>query len=162
MSLSKFEVKLDKKSKKRTFIEVDETYLKEVHKETQNKNSRKGEKSAQTALIQYLELVNYERKDFWDFPASELNNLLSKFWFAVRQAELDPDTNEPKKYKVQSLKTLRYSLNRVCKERGMKHNIIFGTDFTECQVAFDDACKQLKSQGYGYVTPTQEIKPQGN
>ena len=98
--------------------------------------------------------------DFWNFDAFDLNCHLSKFWFAVRQTELDLETQQPKKYKVQSLKTLRYSLNRVCKEKGLKHNIIFGPDFTDSQIAFDEACKQLKAQGCGFVTPTEEIQPE--
>ena len=162
MSLSKFSTEIGIKTKKRTFIEVNDEYVKEAHQAVQNKNSKKGEKSAETAFTQYLETVKCDRNDSWNFLSTELNAHLSKFWFAVRQAELDPETLLPKKYKVQSLKTLRYSLNRVCKERSLKHNIIFGPDFTESQVAFDNACKQLKAEGYGYVIPTKEITPQGN
>ena len=107
-----------------------------------------------------MEIINAEDFAFWDFEADFLNGLLSKFWFAVRQTEKD-ESGEPKKYKVQSLKTLRYSLNHFLKENGKRHNIITGEKFTGCQTAFDDACKDLKAQGYGFITPTEEIKASG-
>ena len=153
---------LTKKQHKRKYqMDVDDDYVKDKHTEQANKNSKRGEKLAEKAFTDYLQAMDLEEFTFWDFDSMHLDNLLSKFWFAVRQTEVDPVTGEGKRYKVQSLKTLRYALNRVIQERGSKHNILTGDDFIKSQIAFKDACKELKSLGYGFVTPTDEITPEG-
>ena len=164
MSLSKFapNEQFAKKPKKRTYdLSVDDEFVTTMHQEQANKNSKRGERSAEKAFVDYLKAVDAQDFQFWDFEAEFLDGLLSKFWFAVRQTENDEETGLPKRYKVQSLRTLRYSLNRSLKDRGKKHNIITGEKFAASQIAFEDACKELKSKGYGYVKPTDEITPLG-
>ena len=164
MSLSKIQQKMnesEKKQRKRYFEDITDQYVSEQHAENYNKNTKKGENLAERQFRQYIQMQGLDESDFWDFTPESLNPLLSKFWFAVRQNDIDPETEKPKKYKVQSLKTLRYSLNRVFREHGNRYDIITNEKFIPSQIAFNDACKQLKSEGYGYVTPTEEISAEG-
>ena len=125
MSLSKVAASSEisgKKAKKRNFIAtIDNQLVNDKHDEVANKNSKWGERCAERAFTDYLETIQAEDFAFWDFKAEFLDNLLSKFWFTVRQSELDEETKEPKRYKIQSLKTLRYSLNCFLKEHGKKN-----------------------------------------
>ena len=166
MSLSKFVKETLKGPKKRNFVPITDKDIEATHNEVQNKNTKKAEKAAESQFKAYLQTqAGYSNDDceFWDYEAAELDKHLSRFWLAVRQTEIDPETKEPKKYKVQSLRTLRYSLQRVLKEKGTnrKHEIINGESFTNSRIAFEDACKKLKEEGFGFTTPTEEILPQG-
>ena len=134
MSLSKVaeNKNLTKKSVKRKYIlEVDDDYVKDKHCEQANKHSKRGERLAEKAFTDYLEAMELEDFTFWEFAIDHLDSLLSKFWFAVRQTDVDPVTREGIRYKVQSLKTLQYALNKLLQEHGSrsKHNILTGANF---------------------------------
>ena len=164
MSLSKVAVKsvTTKKTKKRTYdLTVDNEFIQKKHLEVANKNSKRSEKQAEVAFTQYLEAIDAQDFCFWDFEPEFLDDLLAKFWHAVRQTEKD-DSGKAKNYKVQSLKTLRYSLNRVLKERGRRHDILLGEKFTASRSAFEDRCKELKALGLGYIDQKNEISSSGN
>ena len=167
MSLSKFADENVKTLNKRNFVPINDEDLKKFHQETQNKHTKKAERAAEAQFKAYLKTqAGYADDDceFWEYEAPELDKHLSRIWHAVRQNDIDPDTKEPKKYKVQSLRTLRYSLQRVLKEKSInkKHDIICSSAFAASQSAFEDACKKLKEEGFGFITPTDEISPQGN
>ena len=78
-----------------------------MSKNSMNKNTKKSERLAEKAFRQYLDSQDITETDFWDFTPECLNPVLSKFCFAVWQTDVD-DHNEPKRYKVQSLKTLSF------------------------------------------------------
>ena len=167
MSLSKFEkVDLNEKKvtkgKKRHYdSSVTDDFVTKKHFELQNKDTKRAERAAEKAFNDYLVSIEAEDFEFWNFEVDFLDNLLCKFWFAVRQTEIDEETKKPKHYKVGSLKSLCYALNRVLKERGKKYDIIFDPLFNGSQTAFADACKDLKAKGLGFVKPTDEILPNG-
>ena len=103
--------KSGKKAKKRNFVaDIDDEYLKKIHLEQQNKHTKWAEAQAEVSFTDYLKTLDLEDFQFWDFEVEFLDDILSKYWFAVRQSELDAEGN-PKKYKVSSLKSLRYALN---------------------------------------------------
>ena len=81
--------------------------------------------------------------------------------FTARQEKPDKTTGETKKYKVQSLKGIRYGLKRFLIEKGHTFDIITDGKFRKSQIAFDDACKELKAEGLGYIEPFREISPAG-
>ena len=85
---------IENKTKKRIFREVI-TFLKTMKRH--KSNSKKRGKSAESALVQYLTLVNCDCTNLWSFTAWGLNAHFCKFWFAVRQTEFNPETKEPKK-----------------------------------------------------------------
>ena len=143
------------------FEDITDKLVVQKHFQVQKKNMKKNEKSAEKQLRDYLLLKACEHTRFWEFEANLLDSHLSHFWFAARQNKIDQATNKPKKYKVQSLKTLRYVLNRILKEKNYDHDIITSPAFRKSQTAFTDACKELKQQGYGYVKQTAGILPEG-
>ena len=156
------ELKKGRKPKKRQYnLEVDENFVAAKHQEQANKNTKRSDRNAEASFTDYLKALDLEDFAFWDFEPAFLDELLAKYWFAVRQSEIDPDTNQPKRYKVQSLWSLCYALNRVLIERGRKHDIINGELFSGSRTAFQDACKELKSIGLGFITPKDEILPHG-
>ena len=57
---------------------------------------------------------------------------------------------------------MRYAINRLLKKSGRKFDITKSDEFIPCQMAFDDAIKELKVLGYGYVVNHVEILPEGN
>ena len=152
---------LSKLSAEERFEDITDEIVEQKHFEVQKKNTKKNEKSAEKQLRDYLTLKGCEHTRFWEFEPKFLDSHLSRFWFAARQSKIDESTKKPKKYKVQSLKTLRYALNRVLKEKHFELDIITSTDFRKSQIAFTDTCKELKEQGYGFVKQTDEILPEG-
>ena len=142
--------------------EINEDTLQEKHRKLQKKNTVKGELSAQRTFGQYLIACRCNDVKFWDFEPEYLDRKLSTFWFAARQDKVDPATGDYKKYKVQSLKSLCYGLNRLIKEKGKMYDIITDPQFIKSQIAFSDACKELKEEGLGFIDPTKDILPTGN
>ena len=158
MALSKPQVG-DKR--KRFDIEITEGTVAAKHYELQNKNTKKAEKTAQRQLMDYLTEIGCNSNKFWQFDDYDLDRHLSKFWFAARQEKPDKITGEPKKYKVQTLKSLRYGLKRFLLENGKTVDIITDGKYRKSQIAFDDACKELKAEGLGFIQPYREISPTG-
>ena len=152
---------LSKLQPKDRFQHVNEEILAEKHVKVQKKNTKKNDKAAERQLKEYLAVKQCDDVDFWNFSKQDLDNHLSHFWFATRQNKVDEVTKEPKKYRVQSMKTMRYALNRVLREHGCTFDIITDCEFRKSQIAFSDCCKELKEEGYGFVTPTDEILPEG-
>ena len=66
-----------------------------------------------------------------------------------------------KHYRANSLHAMRYAINRLLKKNGKQFDITKSDEFIPCQLAFDDAIKELKKLGYGYVVNHIEILPEG-
>ena len=143
------------------FMDINDETLAEKHLHVQKKNTKKNDKAAERQFRDYLSLKDCDHTCFWDFEAHTLDDHLSKFWFSTRQNKIDEATKEPKKYRVQTMKTMRYALNRVLREHGTSFDIITDPAFRKSQIAFSDCCKELKEEGFGYIKPTDEIIPEG-
>ena len=133
----------------------------EKHQKVQKKNTRKNDKVAERQFHDYLSFKECAHTRFWEFTKEDLDNHLSHFWFSTRQTKVDETTKEPKKYRVQTLKTIWYALNHVLREEGVSYDIITDPAFRKSQTAFTDCCKELKEEGYGFITPADEITPSG-
>ena len=81
---------------------------------------------------------------------------LSKFWFGARMNE-----EEPKLYIVSSVKNFKYSLNRILRKAGHEFGITKSLSFKSCMEALDNAMKELKMQGKGFVKNHKEINEEG-
>ena len=150
---------LSKLQGKDRFEEVTNETLIQKHFQVQKKNTKKNDKAAEWQFREYLALKECSNTNFWELTKDELDGHLSKFWFATRQTKIDEATNKPKKYHVQTMKTMRYALNRVLWENGSSLDIITDPALRKSQIAFSDCCKELKEEGYGYVKPTDKIIP---
>ena len=152
---------LSKLQPKDRFDVVKDKILEEKHIKVQKKNTKKNDRAAERQFCEYLSLQECDNTRFWEFTKEDLDHYLSLFWFATRQNKIDEATQECKKYKVQTIKTMQYTLNRVLREHGNAFDIITDSGFRKSQTAFTDYCKELKEEGYGYVKPTDEILPEG-
>ena len=135
----------------------------------QNKNTRNQDDKWERVFKQFLK-ENEIDKDFYAFDTQTLNIWLSKLWFGARQDNKKSKTSklnqneseEPIRYRANSLRAMRYSINRLLKKKGKNFDITTSDEFIPCQLAFDDAMKELKSLGLGYVVNHTEITPDGN
>ena len=123
--------------------------------ELENKNSVKLERRADTAFSQFLREAGAESEEYQFFEEKELADWLSKFWFGARKADKGL-------YTVNSLKSLKYGLNRLLGKHRHEFDITKLLNFVQCMKNFDVVCLELKQQGKGFVKNYEEIKDEGN
>lgn len=144
---------------KRNFAEIDDEQLEKKREELKNRNTKKSDKKVHKLFIEYLEARWAEQVEhnynYWMYSDETLDKILCKFWFEVRQAK----NNEM--YNINSMKSIRYGVNRNLKKRGKDIDITKSDAYTKSQEAFADACRELKLLGYGFVKHYEEIKGKG-
>ena len=141
-------------------------------KKCKNENTYKAEKRADKAFIKFLVAMGVDETDtnYWNYSEPRLDEYLAKFWFGVRKedaddqetSESDPQMKE-RLYKANSLRNIRYSLNRVLKSKGHLYDITNKNtaSFQKSQKAFNDAIKELKAEVKGDVKSHPEIEETG-
>lgn len=143
---------------KRKFGEIDDEALEKKREDLKNGNTRKSDKKVDKLFTEYIdarwkdEVPNLQ---YWTYADELLDKILCKFWFEARQQNEDM-------YNVNSLKSIRYGINRNLKKKGKQNDITKSDCFIKNQEAFQDACRELKSLGYGFVKHYEEIKGAGN
>lgn len=158
---------MDKKAKKRKLSTVKKTerfanYSSdefEEKREQQKKDStRKADRKTEKVFIEYLQANHADsvNNDFnyWNYEPEILDKILSRYWFEAR-------TQKGEHYNINSLKGLMYGLNRNLKRHGVKLDLIKSDCFTKSQESFEDAKRELKQIGKGFVKHYDEIKPKG-
>lgn len=140
--------------KKRNFVILSDEQVESKKAKLQNDNTIKQEKGAITAFQLFLEASGVENIEFWLFPIPYLDKYLGKFFLGVEKAE-------GQKYKLNSLQTFRYALNRVLKKRGLLCDITKDSAFAGSQRCYAAACLELKEQGLGIVDSAPEINDDG-
>ena len=126
-----------------------------VKDSTRKENTEKANKKADRLFVSYLATCkDVKHLQYWLYEPAELDRILCKFWFKLKMTDGEH-------YCVSSLKHIRYSLNRLLKEKGHSYSIIKSSQFSKSQQCFDQACSNLKQLGHGYVVPYKEIKPSG-
>lgn len=141
------------------FGEYSDDELEEERNKLKRKNTLKSDKKTEKVFVQYLTerwlpTGEIENTEYRNYSEELLDKILCKYWFEVRQVNSDM-------YNINSMRSLRYSLNRNLKRRGKKFDLTKSDCFTKNQEAFDDACRKLKLLGYGHVKHYEEIKPKG-
>ena len=116
-------------------------------------NTERSDKKCERIFVQWLERHKYNT-DYWTEDMETLNDRLSKFWFEARTVNGDH-------YTTVSLGHFRYGINRCLVKHGSNYNIVDGTDFKPCQLAYSDACKELKKLGKGHRKSYPAITPKG-
>lgn len=132
---------------------MSKTQLNEKRKELQSPNTLKADKKADKLFSKWLQLQGIHT-DYWDLPHTELDDLLTSFYFEAR-------TQEGEQYKTSSLGALRYGINRKLREKGYEYDIVHSPEFKKSTAAFMDACKELKAIGKGDREHYKEIEPKG-
>lgn len=139
------------------FAHYEDEEVDDIRDQQKKKNTKKSDKKTKKLFIEYLQAswcTKVPHYEYWKFEFPLLDKILTKFWFEARRKNKD-------RYTVNSLKHVRYGLNRNLKNRGIEVDLLKSECFTNSQNAFQDACSQLKSLGYGYVKHYDEIKPSG-
>lgn len=152
---------MSKKRKRTTeshFEEINDEDLEQRREDLQKENTVKCDKKVNKLFVEYLQVRCSEKVqnnfDYWTYPDELLDEILCKFWFETRQVNGD-------RYNINSLKNIRYGINRNLKRHGKEVDITKSDCFTKNQAAFADACKELKTLGYGFIKHYDEIKQKG-
>lgn len=143
-----------KRGKKRTFKILTDDEVEGKKKKLENDNTVKQEKASETAFISFLEANGVEGTNFWLYPVKDLDNYLGKFFLGVEK-------EEGQKYKLNSLQSFRYGLNRLLKKRGYNMDITKDAAFASSQRCYAAACMELKEIGLGVVDSAPEINDDG-
>lgn len=140
------------------FLELNDNQLEEKRESLQKENTVKCDKKVHKLFVEYLTARCAEKVEnnfeYWTYLDQLLDEILCKFWFETRQV-----TGEM--YTINSLKNIRYGINRNLKRHGKEKDITKSDCFTKNQQAFADACKELKALGFGFVKHYDEIKTKG-
>ena len=151
-------------SENKWFGDETDTDIQRIRDAVQAKNTVNADKKWEAVFKSFLK-ENDMDEDFYVFDVDTLNKWLSKLWFRARQKQTKEEmiNNKPGKcYRANSLKSMRYAINRMLQKKGNKdYDITSSECFIACQRAFEDALKELKSLGLGYVVSHVEIAPQG-
>ena len=140
--------------------------LKSMQQSNQNKNTRNQDEKWERVFKLFLKENDID-EDFYAFDTKTLSTWLSKLWFGARQdntrykKEKSDESDEPKRYRANNLRAMRYSINRLLKKKGKQFDVTTSDEFIPCQLAFEDAMKELKSLGLGYVLNHIEVAPDG-
>ena len=142
-------------------------------KKAKNKNTIRTEKRADKAFIKFLMEMGVppDQTNYWNFSEPDLDNFLAKFWFGARKdnddsqeqvLQQDPELKS-QMYKATTLRNLHYGLNRILHTKGHLYDITNKNtaSFTKSQQAFNDAIKELKSEGKGDIKSYPEIEEEG-
>ena len=114
------------------WTDITDSDIEKIHIQVKKKNTKKNEKSAEHQFCKYLSTQGADL-DSWDMDPELLDTFLSKFWLTARQTKIDLKTQEPKKYMVQILRTIRYSLEGILNEKDTEMNIITKKKFGKSQ-----------------------------
>ena len=144
--------------------------IKEKQKAGKNINTTKTEEWADRAFRKFLAQCGETNLDYWYYEEPELDNFLSKFWFGARknpESDYESDSDDPERqnlmYSANTMKSFRYSLNRILKTKGHEYDIMNknSLSFKQSQQAFMDSQKELKSLGKAEIHSAPEIKEEG-
>ena len=114
----------------RTDAEIDQ-----ARQEVQPKNTLNADKKWEAVFKEFLN-ANDMSVDFYDFDVDTLNTWLSKLWFRARQKQTKEELKEGKPgkcYRANSIKSMRYAINRLLQKHEKKFNIISSDQFIPCQ-----------------------------
>ena len=104
------------------------------------------------------------------YEEPELDNFLSKFWFGARKdpdSDYESDEEDPEHHKLMystnTMKSFRYSLNWILKNKGHEYDIMstHSLSFKQSQQAFLGSQKELKSLGKAEIHSAPEINEEG-
>ena len=158
LAVAPVKVKEKRIKNKQCVIYTDEE-IQIKRRKVQKQNTIAADKSTGNQLLVYLKQIE-ANENYWEYSPEQLDDHLSKFWFAARTNKVNT-AGEQKKYKIQSLCSLRYGINRNLKLKDYGYDITTSDLFLKSRRAFDDACKELKEEGYGSIKHYPEIAPSG-
>ena len=160
-------------AKRKRFENFTDEEIKQKRHATIPKATIKNNEQWNRTFRNYLEEINAHSTEYWYYPDEELDQVLSRFWFAVhtqrdplnesekKEAMKNNSDIHPEQYTIASLHNLRNGLSRCLSEHGKNIDLTTDPKFRESQRAFKDACKELKQIGKENVTSYPEITHAG-
>ena len=163
-------------NKNKRFLVLNSDEIEAKSKKSKNINTDKCERKADRAFTNFLIALGKDESDlkYWFYDEITLDDCLAKFWFGARKnicedspSDEEDAGNDPelksRMYSANTLKSFRYGINRILKEKGHLYDIIDKktASFTKSQKAFSDALKELKSEGKAEVHSYPEIHETG-
>lgn len=137
------------------FATLTDDELDEARLKAQNKNTASSDMKWEKVFKVFLS-ENDMNEDFYAFDVQTLDKWHGKLLFGAHQ-----NNEDHSRYRVKSLKSLRYALNRCLKKSGKTYNIIPSPEFVSSQTIFKDTIAELKSLEFGYVVNHTEITGPG-
>ena len=137
-----------------------EEITKKRHKATPD-STFKCNKKWDKVFREYLQEKNYEYTEYWCYPDDELDSILVKMWFELCSSVKD-DKGEFLPYTITSLRNLRNALTRELNIHGRYIDLPNDPKYKNSQMAFKDACKELKELGRGVIHHYPEITKTSN
>ena len=117
-------------AQKRRFATITDESLKTLQLNSENKNTKSQDEKWEKVFKSFLE-EHEMNSDFYAFDVPTLNDWLSKLWFGARQdnsckkrqKEETEEEKEGKRYRANSLHSMRYAINRLLKKNGKRFDI---------------------------------------
>lgn len=128
--------------------------ISETREGLKKKNTLAADKKVEKTFLSYIQAKGKPDLEYWNWDTETLNEVLSKFWFELRN-------QEGQHYRVSTLKHYVYGLNRCLQCRGHETDLVKSPCYIRSQKAFKDACAELKKLGLGYVENYKEISAKG-
>lgn len=130
--------------------------IEKAREDLKKKNTLAADKKVEKTFISYIQSKgrNDLSCEYWLWTTETLNEILSKFWFEIRN-------QEGERYRVSTLKHYLYGLNRCLQRKGHETDLIKSPCYIRSQKAFKDACAEHKKLGLGYVENYKEITAKG-
>ena len=137
---------------KKRFVQLTDEDIEEKTRQLYNSNTEANEVKAVKCFKKYLESNNVENTDSFTYTEAKLDRWLKRFYWNACKSD-----NEM--YTTGSMNTMRYGFNRALRKYGHNFDITKYefTSFTESIKTFDEACKELKQHGKGFVKSYKEI-----
>ena len=96
-----------------------------------NKNTLRGELHADKAFRRFLDQAGVSNTEYWTYPIDDLDKYLAKFYLGARKYATDDDPSpeedpeqKSRKYLANTLKNVRYALNRHLHNLGKAFDIV--------------------------------------
>ena len=156
MSTNKNRLQLSRKRKLsdvERFPDFDSNEIATKREGAKKKNTEKSDKKCEKIFMQWLHHHKFNEA-YWEQDVETLNVRLSKFWFEARTVNGDY-------YTTASLGHICYGLNRCLVKHKSSYNIVDGPELKPSQLAYCDACKELKALGKGHRKGYPSITPKG-
>ena len=159
-----------KPNEKPHFVLYSDEELQRKHDASKNINTTRSEERANSVFQKFLQQAGKKDLNYWYYDEPELDQMLEKFWFGARK-DINLDTyneagdceTEDSFYSANTMKNIRYSLNRILKNKGHLYDIINTSNmsFKHSQKAFFTSQKDLKERGKGQIYSAPEITETG-
>ncbi len=137
------------------FALLTDEEIEQKREDSKNQNTVVATKKSVRILMDYLTEKNLlQGKALLDFTETELDDVLRKFYFELRQKNGEHYCNS-------SLKGIQYGIRRYFFENGKDYDIVNGSVFTKSRSDCTTVRKENKKEGRGAVKHHPEITEEG-